>query len=207
MTVVEDRSYTSVERPDPHHGEFGDADDALIAAGLRSRDVAALAEAYRRHNSHVMAMVRRHSGGSVDAEDVSQDVFSRLWQRPGDFDPARGSLVTFLLTMARYRTIDRLRSDGARARREERQERTVRLVDDHVGQAIEAESIRREVEVSLEGLPSPERTAIRLAYFAGHTYRDVARVLGEPEGTVKSRIRSGLRRLRSEPALAELQLS
>lgn len=151
-----------------------------------------------------MAMVRRHSGGRVEAEDVSQDVFSRLWQRPDDFDPARGSLETFLLTMARYRTIDRLRSEGARARREERDERTGRVADDSVGQAIETRALRQEVEVSLQGLPSPERTAIRLAYFADHTYREVARMLGEPEGTVKSRIRSGLRRLRAEPELAEL---
>jgi RNA polymerase sigma-70 factor (ECF subfamily) len=186
---------------------FAHADDARIAAGLRSGDVEALAEAYRRNGAQVIAIASRYGAGGDDAEDVTQEVFMRLWRRPTDFDPARGSLKTLLLTMARYRAIDRLRSEGARVRREEREARFARGSDEHVGHAVEAESIGCEIDVALSGLPGPERTAIQLAFFDGHTYREVARVLGEAEGTVKSRIRSGLRRLRANSSLVELRSS
>ena len=127
-----------VRRRDPSGGALPPADDTRIAAGLRDRDVGALTEAYRRHGSQVMAAVRRHSVGSGDAEDIVQEVFLRLWQRPADFDPSRGSLLTFMLAMARYRAIDRLRSERARARRQGRESPMVGEVEDVV-QKVEAE--------------------------------------------------------------------
>jgi RNA polymerase sigma-70 factor (ECF subfamily) len=126
-------------------------------------------------------------------------VFVRLWQRPERFDPARGQLEGFLLRDAHGRAVDRLRSDAARRAREARheldKERFERPAD------IEREVwdlIRSEkVKDALEQLSQRERDAITLAYFGGHTYREVASILEEPEGTIKGRIRLGLQKLAS----------
>jgi RNA polymerase sigma-70 factor (ECF subfamily) len=134
------------------------------------------------------------------AEEVMQEVFARLWRQPDRFDPERGSLKSFLFCEAHGRAVDQWRSDTARRRREERALGGVGPddVDVHgsdiereVWDHVQAEKVR---EV-LDGLPDTEREAILLAYFGGHTYREVATLMDQPEGTVKSRIRSGLRRL------------
>ncbi len=166
----------------------------VVAIGRWQQD--ALAEAYRRHAGAVLAVARGVLGSHDIAENVVQEVFVRLWNSPERFDPDRGSLRSWLLSQAHGRAVDMLRSNNSRRRREER---------DHQRDATQAFDIEREV---LEGVVSGqvreflgrlqpgEREAIELAYFGGHTYREVAAVLGQPEGTVKSRIRTGLVRLR-----------
>ena len=171
------------------------ASDVELAHALCVRERAALEEAFRRHAAQVARTVRRVAGGYY-VDDVVQEVFLSLWQTPERFRPEQGSLATYLMTMSRGRAIDALRSDGARQRRhrkggfEARPDAEVE-VEDRVMARVSA----AELQIALRVLPITERVAIELAFFGGYSYRQVAAELGEPEGTVKSRIRAGLRRL------------
>src|SRR5262249_31841224 len=130
------------------------------------------------------------------AEEVVQELFVRLWQAPERFDETRGTLRSFLLAQVHGRSVDLLRAEVARRGREERDVLRTTAPDDDLERAVldltEAEAVR----AALATLSPGEREAIELAYFGGHTYREVATLLEQPEGTVKSRIRSGLLRLR-----------
>lgn len=166
----------------------------MVAIGRWRQD--ALAEAYRRHGATVYAVGRRVLVDADAAKDVTQEVFLRLWNEPERYDPERGSLRSFLLAQTHGRAVDAVRSEAARRRREELDVRSVVDVVDNVERQVEELAVSSEVREAVAALPETERRAVTLAYFGGHTYREVARLLGQPEGTVKSRIRSGLRRLR-----------
>lgn len=173
-----------------------DASDAALVVAIARSHQDALAEAYRRHGASVFSLARRVLTDRAMAEDVTQEVFLQLWTRPERFDPERGSLRSYLLAQAHGRSVDRLRSEVSRRRREERDARhTAEAGYDLEREAIDL-AVHEKVREALAGLGEGEQAAIELAYFGGHTYREVARLLGEPEGTVKSRIRSGLHRLR-----------
>jgi RNA polymerase sigma-70 factor (ECF subfamily) len=168
----------------------------IVAIGRWRQD--ALAEAYRRHAGAVFALARRLLVDATLAEEVVQEVFLRIWNQPEKFDPERGTLRSYLLAQCHGRSVDLLRSETSRRRREERDAR--RTAED--GYDLEHEvvdlAVAERVKEALATLPEVEREAIALAYFGGHTYREVADLLDQPEGTVKSRIRTGLKRLRSE---------
>jgi RNA polymerase sigma-70 factor (ECF subfamily) len=167
----------------------------VVAIGRWHQD--ALAEAYRRHGGAVFGLARRLLGDEL-AKDIAQEVFLRLWNQPERFDAERGSLRSYLLAHAHGRAVDVLRSETARRRREEQEARSA---VEGGGYDLEGEvgdfAVAGQIREAVAGLPENERRAITLAYLGGHTYREVAGLLGEPEGTVKSRIRSGLRRLRA----------
>jgi len=177
------------------------ASDAALVVAIARMHERALAEAYRRHGGAVFALARRVLASPSLAEEVTQEVFVDLWQAPERFDPGRGALRSYLLTRAHGRAVDLLRSESARRRREERTaQETASSGYDIERQAWDL-AVADQVKAAVRTLPDDERTAIEMAYFDGRTYREVATLLGQPEGTVKSRIRSGLRRLRS--ALAQ----
>ncbi|MCK4178117.1 sigma-70 family RNA polymerase sigma factor [Aciditerrimonas ferrireducens] len=173
------------------------SDPALVVAIGRFSEPA-LAEAYRRHGGAVHALASRLLGPGTEADDVTQEVFIDLWRRPERYDPARGSLRTFLLTMAHARAVDQLRSETARRQREERTARETATAGYDIEHQAWDLAVAEQVRVAVAALPEEERRAIELAYFGGHTYREVAAILGQPEGTVKSRIRAGMRRLRAK---------
>lgn len=175
--------------------ETGDA--ALVVAVGRYREDA-LAELYRRHAGAVLALARRVLGDRDRAEEVVQEVFLRLWRSPDTFDPQRGALRTYLLSQAHGRAIDILRSETARRQREERGARAEPSPAYDLEREVWEVTVAERVRGALGALTAAERRAIELAYFGGRTYREVAAALGEPEGTIKSRIRSGLGRMRSE---------
>jgi len=155
----------------------------------------ALREAYERHGRSVFETAGALLGQRALAEEVVQDVFVRLWDRPERFDESRGTLRAFLNTLAYCRAVDVARSEGARRRREEREARLSGCeltVADTAHSAIVSEQVR----VALATLGPAEHEAIEMAYFQGYSYREVAERLGVPEGTVKNRIRTGLARLR-----------
>jgi RNA polymerase sigma factor (sigma-70 family) len=161
---------------------------------LVAGDSAALAEIYDQYASFVYGLALRVIGDARAAEDVSQDVFVGLWERPAAFDPDRGSLRTWLGTLSHRRSVDYVRREEARRRRAERDAaRAVSAPDvDELATALVA---AERVRAALDQLPAEQRRAIELAYFGGKTYRQVAEVLGIPEGTAKSRLRLGLRRI------------
>jgi RNA polymerase sigma-70 factor (ECF subfamily) len=172
------------------------ADPVLVVAiGRFRRD--ALAEVYRRHGGAVHAVARRVTGTPSLADDVTQEVFVDLWKRPERFDAGRGTLRTWLLTAAHSRAVDLVRADVARARREERAARDTAVSGYDLNHFAWDLAMADRLRAALDALPEAERRAIEMAYFEGLTYRQVASELGAPEGTVKSRIRSGLRRLRT----------
>lgn len=153
-------------------------------------------DAYRRHSEAVYALARRFGDDSF-ATDITQDVFTRLWQRHERFDTARGSMRTWLLLTCRGLAIDVLRSEGSRRSREDRYARCVVPVPD--GNAEPALRLGRSEAVleALTALPAREKDAIVTSFFEDKTYREAAELLGAPEGTVKSRIRAGLRTLQA----------
>ena len=132
------------------------------------------------------------------AEEMVQEIFLRLWEHPDRFDQTRGSLRSFLLMDAHARCVDRIRSDSRRKEREERSARAEMVADYDLDLEAFDLDIAEQVREALATLSEVERRAIELAYFGGHTYREVARILEEPEGTIKSRIRTGLTRLRAQ---------
>lgn len=175
-----------------------DASDAALVIAIGRWGEDALAEVYRRHAGPAFALALRLLNDRALAEEVLQEVFLRLWNRPERFDPERGSLRSYLLAQTHGRTVDLVRSDTSRRRREERQAREVPVLPDDIEREVVDLTIAEQVKEVVAALPDDERQAVELAYFGGHTYRQVAVMLGAPEGTVKSRIRSGLRRMRRD---------
>jgi len=175
------------------------SDAALVVAIGRWREDA-LAEVYRRHAGASYALARRLLNDKELAEEILQEVFLRLWNTPERFDSERGSLRAYLLAQTHGRAVDLLRSETARRRREEREAREAPAFGDDIERQVIDLTVSETVKEVVAGLPTDERQAIELAYFGGHTYRQVAVMLETPEGTVKSRIRSGLRRLRTDLA-------
>lgn len=170
-------------------------DDAQLVEMIRSADEGALAEIYRRHSNAVFGLALRVIKNRALAEDVAQDVFTRLWRKPEAYDPDRGALRTFLMTVAHSRAVDVIRSEESRRTREERQHYRVATSGPSIEEEVIDMNIAENVRRALEGLTPDERIAIELAYFGGQSYRQVAVTLDQPEGTIKSRIRSGMQRL------------
>jgi len=170
-------------------------DDGTLVTAIAAHDQGALAEAYRRHGGAVWGLARRVCRDAHIAEDVCQTVFVDLWARSERFDPSRGSLRSWLVTQAHARAVDLVRAEEARRRREANEARTAPAVTD-LGSVLDTEELAAGVREAVQALPAAEREPILLAYFGGKTYREAAAMLGQPEGTVKSRIRAGLARLR-----------
>lgn len=170
--------------------------DADLVLALASHRTDALAELFRRHGGSVFASALRVLRSRPLAEEVVQEVFIKLWLHPEAFDPGRGSLPAFLHAHAHNRAVDVVRAESSRRARDDRSVEALGAAYDLEHEAMSM-AVRHGVREAMGVLPANERAAIGLAYFAGHTYRDVAVLLGEPEGTVKSRIRAGRRRMRA----------
>jgi RNA polymerase sigma-70 factor (ECF subfamily) len=171
---------------------------ARLVAGHES----ALTEIYDQFSSFVYGLALRVIGDARAAEDVSQDVFVSVWERPDAFEPTRGSLRTWLATLTHRRAVDYVRREEARRRRALRDASRAPATPDVEEMALALVTAER-VRTALDTLPDAQRRAIHLAYFGGKTYRQVAEVLGIPEGTAKSRLRLGLRRIAETLELEE----
>jgi RNA polymerase sigma-70 factor (ECF subfamily) len=154
----------------------------------------AMSVLYRRHHRQALQLARRRLGDSQRAEEVVQEVFLDLWLRPERYSRARGSLTAFLAIQVRCRSLDRVRADRARDRREVRHAR----LSPPGGPDEAAVEMADRVRSALQVLPEKERVPLGLVLDGVGTYRQVAETLGWPEGTVKARIRSGLSHIREQ---------
>jgi RNA polymerase sigma-70 factor, ECF subfamily len=180
------------------------APDRVLVERMGSGDERSLGELYDRHGSAAYSLALVIVGEWADAEEVVADAFGQAWRTAGQFDPGRGSVAAWLTTITRTRALDLCRARGRRARALTRASREnpdgfavpLGAGGDAPDRAIERREARRLVERSLAELPEPQRRVIELAYFAGLTQSEIATELGEPLGTVKTRIRAGMEKLR-----------
>ena len=165
-----------------------------LVARIRSGEQQAMSELYDRYSKVVYAVALRVLQDAAGAEDVLQDVFLQLWRNPDAFDASRGSLAAWLAVIARHRAIDRLRK-----RRPETDIEECVIAD---GPDLRDESERSlviaKVRVALDAMSPEQRQAMELAFFQGLTHTEIAEKTGEPLGTIKTRIRSGLQQLRAK---------
>jgi RNA polymerase sigma-70 factor (ECF subfamily) len=173
-------------------GHEPNRNEAEVARRLRARDRSAVDEVFDLHRHRLNGIARR-MGLDGAADDVVQETFILLWEHPDRFDPERGTLSSYLTATSRSRALDLLRRDGARRAREDRVAAGSSTTYTHVEDDGFRRSLRERLERALAELPDRQRDPIALAYFADLTYEEVAAVLDRPVGTVKSRIRSGLR--------------
>jgi len=173
-------------------------DDTALVRALVARDESALSRAYDRYGALVFGIATRILGKAPDAEEVLQDVFLSLWRTAARFDPSRGSLVGYLVTLARNRAIDRLRARRGRPAPAggEFDLATFPAPGSGPAEGLGAADARARAVVALRTLPPDERRVLEMAYFDGLSQTEIAERTGDPLGTVKGRTRAALRRLR-----------
>ncbi len=176
--------------------------DLELVGRIRGGDEAALEELYARYSAPVYALVRKILPTPEEAEDVALDVFWQVWRQAERYDPSRGAPPAWLFTLARSRAIDRLRARGRR------EERTVSFDDPDLNldplddgaapdEVVSFRQNRDAVRAAMAKLSAVQREAVELAFLKGLTHVEIAARLGQPLGTVKTRIRQGLIRLRA----------
>ncbi len=178
------------------HADSDSAHDEALLRRIRNRDEAALSELYDRHATHVYSLARSLLRNDNDAEDVTQDVFFRVWDRAVSFDPSRGSPIAWLTTITRRLAIDRTRSRAFRARGRETSLEAVASTDGRGADDIVLSAEANQVLAALEQLDPVYRDVIRMSYYEGLSHSGIASKLGAPLGTVKSRLREGVTQLR-----------
>ena len=180
--------------------------DPELVVRMRRGDESALEALYARYGGLLYTLALRIVGDAELAREVLQDSFLRAWGRRETYDPARGRVAWWLMGIARNRAVDLLRSRPHQARLRERAPLTTALPDPAHGDAAQAFGLRRAVTTALDALSATQREAIELAYYGGLTQTEIARELGEPLGTIKSRTRDALERLRQAlgPMLSSL---
>ena len=170
--------------------------DVNLLHAIARRDEAALASLYDRYRLILFGLLVRILGSREEAEDILQEVFIQVWRRAEDFDEQRGKPFTWLVTLARSRAIDRLRQLSARERlATATAQEAPAEASDAVQDAYRSEQ-KEIVAGALAQLPDDQRQTLLLAYFEGLTQSEIARRLGAPLGTVKTRMRSGMIKLR-----------
>lgn len=179
--------------PDP-------ATDALAALLRRAGrgDQQAFAALYDELAPLVHGVVLRTVRDPAQSDEVTQEVFVELWRLAARFDESKGSVRGWATTVAHRRAIDRVRSEQAARDRVAREISNVEVPHDDVVERVESTIDRARVRRALDRLTDLQREAVELAWFGGHTYKEVAVLLGVAEGTVKTRIRDGMIRLRDE---------
>jgi len=177
---------------------YADLDDAALLARIAGGDEQALAALYDRHGARAFSLALRILGDPETAEEVVLDVFWSIWQHAGAFMPERGRFTTWLHALIRNRAIDALRRRRARpqpAFTVEPEAMESAAGDPTVEALVEAEELARAVREAMAALPEAQRRVLELAYFQGWSHREIAAYLGEPLGTVKSRLHLALRKL------------
>ena len=178
------------------------AGDAEVLRRIRNGDRTAIDDLYTRFRRPAFALARRILGDDVLAEDVLQEVFLSVWRDPAAFDRGRGTVASWLLAVVHHKAVDAVRREESQRRRQALAEQelvleapvSTRDVDEEAWTRVVAHQVRTAMGV----LSAPQREALTLAYYGGYTQREVAALTGAPLGTVKTRMLSGMRRLKEE---------
>jgi len=175
----------------------GDVDDASLLRDIQRGDRGAFAALYDRHASAAFGLAVKVTGDRGMAEEVVQDAFLALWRQAPRFDPARGQVRSWLLTIVHHRAVDAVRRRTARPERAMPDGAEEYLAapgrpDEQAEQALDAAAVREAVSL----IPEDQRRTVEMAYFAGMTHVEIAEATGVPLGTVKSRLRIGLEKMR-----------
>lgn len=190
---------------DGHQGFASDApvtQDQLLARVARG-DQSAFGELYDQIAPRVLGLVRRVLRDQSQSEEVTQEIFLEIWQTATRYDPAKGGASTWIMTMAHRRAIDRVRASQASRDRDIRI--GIRDYDaeyDNVSETVQTRVEHEKVEKAMQRLTELQRQAVSLAYFGGYSHSEVAALLSVPIGTVKTRLRDGMIRLRDELGVA-----
>jgi RNA polymerase sigma-70 factor, ECF subfamily len=191
--------------PDPTAARPGLTTEADLAAaiGLVARgDTAAFDAVYEQVAASVFGIVRRVIRDPAQSEEVTQDVLLEIWRTAAKFDATRGSAMAWVMMVAHRRAVDRVRSAQKESERE-RRTATATIPYDEVTEAVESNIERERVRRCLNTLTELQRESVNLAYYGGYTYGQVASLLGVPAGTVKTRMRDALIRMRDCLGVAE----
>ena len=166
--------------------------DLALVRAVRAGDQGAMAALYDRYSPIVYSVALRVLQDTGAAEDVVQDIFMQLWRNPGAFDSSRGNMAAWLAVISRNRAIDALR----KRRPESDIEDVVLSVQPDLASDAERARAMEKVRGTLQGMPAAQRAALEMAYFEGLSHSEIAEKTGEPLGTIKTRIRTGLLALR-----------
>jgi RNA polymerase sigma-70 factor (ECF subfamily) len=187
---------TAIDRSDPDRAQPGAPGDIARYLKLVARgDADAFDAVYDQVAATVFGIVRRVVRDPAQSEEVTQDVLLEVWRNAAKFDPGRGSATAWVMTLAHRRAVDRVRS----VQKESERERRTAVADvpfDEVAEAVESGLERERVRRCLGSLTELQRESVTLAYYGGYTYNQVASLLGVPGGTIKTRMRDALIRLR-----------
>jgi RNA polymerase sigma-70 factor (ECF subfamily) len=183
-------------RSEQEPAERADAGLDTLLTHVAKGDKAAFEAVYDQLAASVYGLIRKVLRNPSQAEEVTQEVLLEVWRTASRFDPARGSAPTWVLTIAHRRAIDRVRAEEAAAAREQRTAQAPTAVDE-VAETVEASMDAERLRRCLAGLTELQRESITLAYYGGYSYPQVAALLDTALGTIKTRIRDGLTRLRA----------
>jgi RNA polymerase sigma-70 factor (ECF subfamily) len=174
-------------------------DQSLIRLIARSQE-SALSELYDRYSRLVYSLALNAVGDPATAEEITQDVFIRIWDHAGTYQAEKSKVLTWIASITRYRSIDIIRRRKIRPESQsvswEIEPSAIEMNPINVEETVEISQKRRQVRQAISMLPEEQRQALAYAYFQGYTHREIAEVLGEPLGTVKTRIRLAMQKLR-----------
>ena len=183
-------------RSEQEPAERADAGLDTLLTQVAKGDQAAFEALYDQLSASVYGLIRKVLRNPSQAEEVTQEVLLEVWRTASRFDPARGSASTWVLTIAHRRAIDRVRAEEAASAREQRSAQVPAAVDE-VAETVEASMDAERLRRCLAGLTELQRESITLAYYGGYSYAQVAALLDTALGTIKTRIRDGMTRLRA----------